>query len=75
VDALRLYSFHQKCSKLGTLTTQGLKISDERDNFKNAFMPHPLKINVFRKFEKFHVPNKLDYLMGDFNKVSSQLKH
>jgi hypothetical protein len=56
VAVLHLYdSFHQKCSKLGTVATLGSKIRDGNENLKNVFlMPFqgPSKYTFFTKFKR-----------------------
>jgi hypothetical protein len=51
VAVLHLYdSFHQKCSKLGTVTTLGLKNKGREWKFKKCYFiafSRPLKIYVF----------------------------
>jgi hypothetical protein len=77
VAVLHLYdSFHQKCSKLGTVTTLGHKNKGREWKFKkcyfNAFS-RPLKIYIFYEVQTFHSPKGLKYLTGDVSKVSSRL--
>jgi hypothetical protein len=81
VAVLHLYdSFHQKCSKLGTYTTQGLKNNFYFRGFSISSGPEPCISDEYRqffrfltKFQKFHSPKELKYLICDISKVSSRL--
>jgi hypothetical protein len=71
-------SFHQKCSKLGTYTTQDLKNNFYFRGFSISSCPEPRISDEYRqffrfltKFQKFHSPKELKYLTGDVSKVSS----
>jgi hypothetical protein len=66
---LHLYdNFYQQCSQLGQVTAKGLKNKWREWKFKKRFLG-PLKINVFRNFQKLHNPNQLACLVCDFSKV------
>jgi hypothetical protein len=81
VAVLHLYdSLHQKCSKLGTYTTQGLKNNFYFRGFSLGSGPKLSISDEYRqffrfltKFQKFHSPKKLKYLTGDVSKVISRL--
>jgi hypothetical protein len=71
------YSFHQKSSKHGTYTTQGLKNNFYFRSFSTSSGPE-LRIKdeyrqiffyLLTKFQKLHSPKELKYLMGNFSKV------
>jgi hypothetical protein len=62
VAVLHLYdSFHQKCSKLGTVTSLGLKNKGREQKFKKRFFnafSRPLKIYAFYEVQTFHSPKE-----------------
>jgi hypothetical protein len=61
---------------LTPLLPKASNISGVNEDLKNVFNASlgPFKVYVFLKFQKFHSPNQLKYLMVNFSKVISHIK-